>query len=136
MTILAGADNLLGSFSRYIRVVRPRIRARLGINGGIFRQGEVVATRVENSGTSTLTYGDPFRVERVDGVEWSVVPAWHGGVFRGDAPVGWSGFCSAGFLILPEYEPGHYRVVKQVWARGHGTGRRAFDLVATFDVVG
>jgi hypothetical protein len=122
---------LLGRFSEYLRVVRPRVRAELRLNKESFAAGDIVFARVENPGSVGIAYGPELRLEEPDGMgDWRGVPgtptAWPG--FATLIPGGSAGECE--HIRLPSIlAAGHYRISKLVNARS-----RKLPLYAPFSV--
>lgn len=108
------AGETLGEYSEYLRVVRPTVHVRLGINRRHFRHGQLVAFRVENVGTATATYGGDYWVARstpqgwkgVDRLNERAIPAYFG-----LAGAGMAGRCSS-FRVPGNLPQGLYRVSK------------------------
>lgn len=68
-----GSQTILGEFSNYLRVVRPRFDARLLVSQSAVDRGGVVSARLANFGTETLSSISPdwqFSVQRFDGEKW------------------------------------------------------------------
>lgn len=132
------SGDLLGSYSAYLRVVRPFWKARLGLSGRTFHPGALVLSRVENFGTETVMYGEDFSVQRFENDSWAHVPDLARGpwfMWLGAAGPGASGRCSA--LRLPnDVAPGQYRIVKEVGRPPWPNGKRSRHLTARFDVAG
>lgn len=130
---------MLGSFSEYLRVVEPRLRVSLGINGKRFRVGDIVQTRVNNIGTQAVLYGASFFVQRLEGAEWVSASGLDLGrwpMYLGVAGPGARGRCS-GFQIPEDLPQGRYRVVKRVGVGPHWPRKgQSLHLNASFDVVG
>ena len=132
----AESGALLGSYSEYLKVVPPYWKVRLGLSGSTFKPGERVLSRVENLGTETVSYGESFSVQRLEGGQWMRAPELTRGpwlMWLGIAGAGRSGRCSS--LYLPEdVAPGQYRISKSVGEHGwpRGKSRR---LTAPFEVV-
>jgi hypothetical protein len=73
-----GNDRLLGSFSNYVRVVRPWFDARLLIPRAVAKRGELFSARLANFGTeglSSISHDWRFTVERLIDQEWVVAPS-------------------------------------------------------------
>lgn len=71
------SNRILGRFSEYIRVVRPRFDARLLISKSVARPGDLLSIRLANHGTegiSSRSHNWRFQVERFDGEKWAVAP--------------------------------------------------------------
>jgi hypothetical protein len=130
--------NLLGSYSKYLRVERKFWRARLGLNRQTFKLGERVLSRVENLGTETVLYGEVFAIQRKKATGWTHVrdrsrDGWF--AWLGTARAGMAGRCSA--LRLPDdFPPGRYRIVKEVGPHPWPEGKRSYHLTAPFQVIG
>jgi hypothetical protein len=131
--------NHLGAFSEYLRVVAPRLRVKLGINGRKFQAGDLVQTRVDNLGTEPVSYGASFSVQRREKSSWARATELHLGpwlAYLGIAGPGARGRCS-GFKVPADLPIGRYRVVKGVGLEQSGPRRRRpLSLTASFDVTG
>lgn len=126
----------LGSYSTYLKVVRPYWKARLGLDRRTYRPGQLVISRPENLGTDWMSFGEDFAVQRWEAGEWIGVPglspeAWL--LWLGYAGPGSPGRCSA--LSLPrDVAPGRYRIVKHVGEGLDPRGSRSHWLAAPFSV--
>lgn len=137
MQITDGEGAVVGSFSSHFKVVQPSWHPRLRLNKNVLRSGERLLARLENHGSRTVSFGESFRVQRIENGEWvqasdlSVGPwlAWLGYLGPGS-----SGKCNSLFLPVST-PPGMYRIVKSVgtelWPKG-----RMDRLAAAFRVVG
>lgn len=129
--------DLLGEFDEYLRIMPIETNARLGINGRRFHVGQTVATRVENLGTSTVTYGAMYRLARKVAGDWRGVIKVNNGpwpLYQGFAYAGRTGSCS-GFKISADFPSGSYRVVKEIGVQRSGKKKsHPRNLVAYFSV--
>jgi hypothetical protein len=123
---------LLGSYSEYLRVVRPTFHAGIAVNRDRVRPGETVFARVENRGTSWIEFGLSYEVQRREGDRWVeqdlgvdgwLLPA----IFM---PSGQTGWCMP-YRMPADAAPGRYRFVKGLSFSGRRNGKRA---LAAFDV--
>lgn len=114
LSIMGRHGALLGRYGQYLRVVRPTVAVGLGLNSKSLRPGAALDFRVENFGTARVSYGEPFSIERFDGV-WSVylseaqLGPWHRnllGLFSGAV-----GRCQR-VRIPADAPPGKYRLRK------------------------
>ncbi len=127
------SGEMLGSYSEYLRVVKPRFRARLTVNRTSFRPGESAYARIENPGTIWAEFGVPYAVQRLDGADWTRAPGAPQGpwimplLFMGS---GGTGSCMR-YQIPTDAEVGRYRFVKGIAPMG-GKGRGYFT---EFDVI-
>lgn len=137
-----GHDRVLGRFSNYVRVVRPRFDAKLLISGSVARQGEALSLRLANFGTeaiSSISHDWNFAVHRFDGQEWIVAPGnplpqKHKPIIR-RLRAGQMGECIR-FLVPASETPGLYRfsmVVNRNLVRGQS---RRMQLTADFEITG
>jgi hypothetical protein len=129
-------SRILGEFSEYLRVVPLRVGVRLGINGRRFGAGQVVVTRVENTGTSQVTYGAAYRVERSTRDGWRGVPELNRRPFpayQGILPAGGAGRCG-GFKVTPNFQPGSYRITRDVGVASSAGAMRSREVAATFSI--
>ncbi len=120
-------NHRLATYGMYFRVLRPRFGARLAVSTRSLHPEEALLFRVENPGTETLYFGEPFSIERLQNSQWQPVRlnlAWHrplfglgaGGVSRCqsyDIPAGTAG--------------GTYRVKKNLLGKHR-------ELIAGFEV--
>lgn len=61
----------IAAFSEYVRVVPVRVGAKLALGSSVYRPGEAVGTRIENTGTSWLTFGRELRLEERTAEGWA-----------------------------------------------------------------
>jgi Bacterial Ig-like domain len=124
---------ILGRYSEYLRVLRPRVKARLTVEDHSVLAGEAVFSRIENLATASIEGAAGFDVQRFDGSTWVSVPVDQGWEPYGSyARVGWSSNCAAVFEVPPDSQRGRYRIVKEVWPQGRRG--RSFSLSAEFEV--
>lgn len=135
--------HVLGEFSNYVRVVRPRFDAGLITSLSVVHWGEVVSTRLANFGTETISSISPdwgFAVQRFDGQEW--VPAASNPAPKKQKPLvqkltaGQMDDC-VHFRVSSSEEPGRYRF-SMVVSRSQSAGPegRAVPVNAEFEVDG
>ncbi len=138
LEILDDAGKLLGAYSRYLKVFgRPFWKVKLGLNGHRFRPGQLVLSRIENLGTEQVMYGEEFRVQRFEEGSWESVSNGRQGwqLWLGMLGPGASGSCTS-FRIPRDFEPGLYRILKEVGPEPWPRGKRSYYLTAPFEVVG
>ncbi|MDX6603252.1 MAG: Bacterial Ig-like domain [Solirubrobacterales bacterium] len=103
----------LARYGEYLRVLKPKLDARLALNGAAFRPGERVTARLDNYGTTTLSFGLSRSVEYFGGTAWIEAPNSAQGptaaIGLGLGP-GASAQCW-NFTIPPDEPPGQYRFV-------------------------
>jgi hypothetical protein len=126
----------LGAYGEYVRVVEPSVKVRLGISDRRFRPGQSLAARPEEIGTSWISFGEHFEVERRSSGGWRPYPPlntrnWN--LWLGTAGPGGAGRCSH-LRIPPETPAGRYRLVKGVGVLTGGEHARALTLTAPFSV--
>lgn len=117
----------LGRYGQYIRVLRPKFAARLGVDQNSLQAGESLTFRVENLGTERVSYPPEFSFESLQGGTWINQPLdvrWPRIILA--AGPGEAGRCQT-FLVPPETSPGRYRITKPL----RGSGR---TLTVEFDV--
>ncbi len=108
---------ILGRYSEYFRVVRPRFQAQLAISDESAAPGVTVYARVENLGTEPIVPSSRTMVERYDGAIWIEesalsVPGLRSHI-RALLPAGRAASCVA--YPIPENQPlGLYRVTNSV----------------------
>lgn len=135
-------DRILGEYSNYVRVVRPRFDARLLMLGVVARQGEVLSVRLANFGTETLSSLSPdwrFAVHRYNGQEWIAAasnppPERHKAIIR-KLPAGQMDECIL-FRVPADEEPGLYRFSMDVERSLKRTKDRTVQVTAGFEVSG
>jgi hypothetical protein len=106
----------LGKYGAYFRLLPLRIRPpRLALNARTFKPGDQVLARVENFSSESISYGVPYRIERLDGAAWMRAPESPGRFIK---PLYRSGPGSTGpclpFGIPPSMPSGTYRMVKPI----------------------
>ncbi|HYJ23127.1 MAG TPA: immunoglobulin-like domain-containing protein [Solirubrobacterales bacterium] len=106
----------LGEYGFYFRVVKATANARLGLSGTAYRPGSTVFARVENLGSSPVTFGAPYAIERPEGTAWVKAPESPKGPWI--MPLFWTlgGMTEQGcqgFWIPPTMPPGRYRISKE-----------------------
>jgi hypothetical protein len=129
--IVRDAENqILGRYSEYVRRVAYRVDAKLRSNRDSVAAGGVVAVRVINVGTASVSYSPMLQLERLarEG-QWIQEPTdYHWPPVAVDLPGGSAGKCEA-YRLPKELVPGSYRLSKQIDA-----GRRQLKIYATFSV--
>jgi len=128
-----GSGVVLGSYSEYLRVVRPTFHAGIAVNRDQVRPGQKVFARVENHGTSWISFGLAYEVQRREGGRWVEqdlgVDGWLLPLILMSG--GSSGWCMP-YLVPVDAAPGRYRFVKDLGF----AGRRDKRAVAPFSVGG
>lgn len=123
---------LLGSYSEYLRVVKPTFHAGIAVNRDRVRPGQSVFARVENRGTSWINFGLEYEVQRQEGDGWVEqdlgVDGWLLPMIL--MPGGQSGWCMP-YRVSADAAPGRYRFVKGLGFSGRRSGKRA---IAVFTV--
>jgi hypothetical protein len=109
----------LARFGEYLRVVEPKLDARLSLSGTAFQPGERVLAGVDNYGTTSLSFGLFRTIEYFNGASWEPAPNSSQGIVS--LPLLWAGPGASaqcwGFTI-PAGEPqGLYRFVVHVDSR-------------------
>jgi hypothetical protein len=126
-----GSGEVLGSYSEYLRVVKPTYRAGIAVNQRHARPGQRVFARIENRGTSWIEFGLPYEVQRFEDGRWVEqdlgVDGWLLPLLV--MPGGQTGWCMP-YRVPAEAAPGWYRFVKGI---GFG-GRRGKVATAAFRV--
>lgn len=64
----------LDRFGRYLRVLRPVLRVRLGVKESTVSPGQVLVIRTENAGTKPIEYSPTFGLQRKGDINWKTVP--------------------------------------------------------------
>ncbi len=112
------AGQLLGNYSEYFRVVRPRFAVQLAIDGQSFHAGQAIYARLENFGTEPVLPSKLYKFERYEGADWTVDSSISPGVgvkpaIRSVLLGGISGKCLK--LDVPaDQPPGIYRLSNSV----------------------
>lgn len=126
----------LGAYSEYLRVMRPTIHVRLGINHRHFRHNQIVAFRVENVGTARAGYGGGYWAARETPKGWKGVDQLNQRSFNNYyayAEAGKAGECSS-FRILRDLPRGRYRVRKVVGVTRDGKTFKGLRPAAEFRI--
>ena len=122
---------VLARYGQYFRVVAAKSRTTLAADHQSIARGKTLSFRVENSGTSPVSFGEEFEVEQEVNGQW--IPAglprgpWQRHIL-GLGP-GEAGPCQRVSISPKIFELGTYRVQKQL----RGTSQ---PITAKFSVVG
>jgi hypothetical protein len=111
------AGKELGEYGFYFRVVTATANAQFGLSAPSYRPGSTVFARIENLGSSPVSYGAPYAIERLEGSAWSKAPESPGGPWILALYVTGPGTTESGchgFWIPPTMPPGRYRISKEV----------------------
>jgi len=133
----AGKD--LGEYGFYFRVVDATANARFGLSAPSYRPGGTVFARIENPGSSQVSYGAAYRIERLVGAVWTQAPESPTGPVPARLYITGTGMTQDGcssFWIPPTMPPGHYRISKEAQfpaLRGPGSDEPRL-LTGEFDV--
>jgi len=129
----------LGRYGQYFRVVPIVRRARLGIESSAYHAGETVRARIENFGTTLVTFGVPYSVQRYDGSTWTKAPESPKGPWIMPLLLVQSGYAGGcfGFRTPESMAPGLYRIVKGVeYPAVNPDGHSSYaTLTAEFEVL-
>jgi len=122
----------LGSYSEYLRVVKPTHHAGIAVSPARVRPGQEVFARVENRGTGWIGFGLPYAVQRLEEGGWVEQPL---GVDGWLLPLilmegGHTGWCMR-YDVPTDASPGWYRFVKDLSFFGRERDKQA---VAAFPV--
>jgi len=111
----------LDSYTEFIRRLPPAVDARMGTQRASYAIGETLRARVENVGTTEVRFGAPFRVERLEGEEWTRVgPARHVWPrYLAFLRAGGTSSCIT-FRISSQFAPGKYLIGRSVEAGKRG----------------
>ena len=127
-----GSGEVLGRYADYVRVVPPTYHAGIAVDRGRVRPGEKVYARVENRGTSWVSFGTMYEVQKREGGRWVEqdlgIGAWTLPLFLLEG--GRTSDCMR-YRVPADASPGRYRFVKHLGfsERGHGK-----DAAAAFAV--
>lgn len=132
-TFRSSADQLLGSYAEYFRVVPRQVAARIDLRSDQLTPDSRLYLRLENRGTVPLLYGYDLRIERWSGNAWEMDPAtpdsWTlEGVGLGPGAIGSCESVSLGSPLL-----GSYRASKEVGTLSNS--RRVWSVRAYFQIV-
>jgi hypothetical protein len=117
-------------FSEYFRVVRRTVEAALVTESRIYTPGDVVRARIENEGTSGLTFGYAFAVDRYNDTEWVEVLRSGAPLVAVDMPGAYAWGCT--YLHLSkQFALGRYRIRREAVTTRSG---HSLTLTAEFDV--
>lgn len=123
---------LLGSYSEYLRAVKPTFHAGIAVDRERVAPGQRVFARIENRGTSWISFGLEYKVQRLEGEHWVAqdlgVDGWLLPLIL--MPGGQSGWCMP-YRVPVDASPGQYRFVKGLGFSGRRSGKRA---IAAFTV--
>lgn len=116
ITFTTFSGKRLARYGEYLRVLKPRLDARLTLSGSSFKPGERVAAYLDNYGTTLLSSGLLRLIEYFDGTSWVEAPNSSQGpvpsllflVGPGESAECWS------FTIPPDEPAGKYRFVAAV----------------------
>jgi hypothetical protein len=120
------SGEVLGRYSEYLRVVRPSFHAGIAVDRNRVHPGERVFARVENRGTSWISFGLEYEVQKLEGGRWVEQDLGVDGwllpliLMRG----GGSGWCMP-YKVPLDATPGRYRFVKSLGFSGRKVGKRA-----------
>jgi hypothetical protein len=106
----------LGEYGFYFRVVDATANARFGLSAPSYRPGNTVFARVENIGSSPVSYGAAYAIERLEGAAWTKAPESPKGPWilpLYTTPTGTTEEGCHSFWIPPTMPPGHYRISKE-----------------------
>jgi hypothetical protein len=127
----------IGTYSSYLKLVRPSSRARLRLEHHVVRAGGLIRWRLGNLGSEQISFGGEPTVQRWEKGAWTHVHGIDEGIsllMLFFLPPGAEGEC--GSLRLPaDLAPGRYRLVEPVslfhWPRKNPVG---VELKAPFTV--
>lgn len=120
--------DVLARYGEYFRMVKPTVSVKLAANQLSARVGETFLLRVENFGSTSVRYGEPFSIEKFDGLSWSPAPIELGPWRMNQHKLlgGMAGPCQT-FLVPSSMPPGLYRFSKEI-------AKPAKHLTAEFEV--
>jgi hypothetical protein len=125
------SGKLLAHYGAYFRLLRLVLHPpRLALNTRSLRPGQMVFGRVENFGTTSISYGAPYSIERWDGSTWITAPESPRGPWKRLLYVtrsGGTGACST-FQIPDTMQPGTYRMVKPIRSGTDGPLMARFEI--------
>jgi hypothetical protein len=130
----------LARFGEYLRVLTPELDARLSLSGTAFQAGERVQARIENYGTTSLSFGLSRTIEYFNGASWE--PALNSSQGAVLLPLLWAGpgvSTQCWDFTIPSAEPqGLYRFVVRADSSRPGPGLKGkpLTLSSEFQVSG
>lgn len=136
LTVRDRKGGILGRFGKYIRVLPAVPDTEFLLSAATYHRGEVVLGRVENYGTTWVSYGVEYRIERFDGEAWLPAPESPKEFIQpeiGTGP-GTAGICLE-FPIPPTLPSGHYRMVKEFGTGGRFGQPKHLVFAPEFDVI-
>lgn len=121
----------LGRYAEYFRVLKRRVDVRLELPRRDLHPGDVLETRLENAGTTFLSFGEEFSIDRYLDGEWQRDPSFPQGFIQvGFVMFGGQAYVCRNVKLPPDTASGGYRFSKRVEVSG---GARR-ELVADFHV--
>lgn len=124
--------SLIERYGQYLRVVPHTVAVALAVSSKSVSPGEEMSIRVENAGTSRVSYGEPFAVDRLAGSQWSTylseseLGPWRRPLVGLEA--GTAGRCQE-FMVPLDAPAGRYRVKKRL-AQPDRAVTAEFEVVA------
>jgi hypothetical protein len=131
LTLVFKSQNghLLGRYGQYLRILKPKVSAKLLIGPQMPNIGDIVYLQLVNTGTSHISYGEPFSIEEYSQSAWRPTEVelgpWHRILLGLDG--GMAGRCQQ-FVLPDELAPGHYRLRKDV-------ATSSISVTAAFEVL-
>lgn len=125
----------LGHYADYFRSAKRTVEVKLALGSEEYRPSETLTMRLEDLGTTTITFGEAFELQRFNGSEWMSSPfvptAWPAELLG----LGPGGIQDCQRFALPsDIQLGRYRALKKYRVAPKTNGRSRFAS-AEFDVV-
>jgi hypothetical protein len=131
------SGDLLGSYGRYLAVVRPRVAVRLDIRAPYFRPGSILTSRLENLGTESIAASSRYWLSRRVGSHWRKWSSKNSRGYGGYQVVGAGAASKCLRVRLPaKLMSGHYRLSQSMWLGRLGVAgsKNLFTRSASFAV--
>lgn len=131
-TFFDSSGHRLGSYAEYFRVLKPRTKVRQSISPTVAHPGDLLITSTEDFGTTGISFGNDWAIERYESGEWildSLTPRGFAGIGI-TMPGGVAHECRL-FRLPMDTSPGQYRLHKVIELPPGGPKR---DLYAEFVV--
>lgn len=121
--------SVLGRYGKYLRILRPKASVDLVARPLTVSGGSAIYLQVVNTGTSHISFGEPFTIERYLDSGWTLAPVavgpWHR--IRLGLDGGMAGRCQR-FIVPEGMSTGLYRFSKAI-ATPSMNASAAFEVV-------
>jgi hypothetical protein len=121
----------LGRYVEYFRALKRWIDVHLEFPQRVLHAGDILESRLENSGTTFLSFGEEFAIDRFVGGRWQRDPLTPDGFIQVELVMfGGQAYVCRNMKLPSDMASGHYRFSKRVQIDG---GARR-ELMADFHV--